>query len=141
MRKGYGSRPVCVCVCVCVSTTKSATYLVYTSKTKCHRVLYDVFKVFVVWLSLKTLCSRVLASFAGHHRLPCSPVTSRWTKETAVTSFQHEECACLAIAPIIRPTYHSSELTNCQASWFSALCNRLFSALAPRVLYYSASFI
>jgi hypothetical protein len=49
-----------VCVCVCLSvTTKSATYLVYTWKTRCHRVLYDVFKDFVVWPSLKTLRSRV----------------------------------------------------------------------------------
>ena len=35
MRKGYGSRFVCLCVylSVCLSvTTKSATYLVYTSK-------------------------------------------------------------------------------------------------------------
>jgi hypothetical protein len=38
-------------------------YLVYTPKTMCHRVLYSVFKVFIVWLSLKTLRSRVLASF------------------------------------------------------------------------------
>ena len=63
---------MCVCVCVCVSvclsvTTKSATYLVYTWKTRYHRVLYGVFKDFVVSLSLKTLHSRVMASFAGHH--------------------------------------------------------------------------
>ena len=30
-------------------------------------VLYGVFKVFIVWLSLKTLLSRVLVSSAGHH--------------------------------------------------------------------------
>ena len=27
-----------------------------------RRILYDVFKDFVMWLSLKTLCSRVLSS-------------------------------------------------------------------------------
>ena len=37
---------------------------------KFYRVLYGVFKVFVVWLSLKTLCSRVLVPFDGHRRLP-----------------------------------------------------------------------
>ena len=35
-------------------------------------VLYGVFKVFVVWLSLKTLRSKALASFADHYYLPCS---------------------------------------------------------------------
>jgi hypothetical protein len=54
-----------VILSVCLSfTTKYATYLVYTWKTRCHRVLYGVFKVFVVWLSLKMLRSRVMASFA-----------------------------------------------------------------------------
>ena len=53
-----------VVLCVYLSvTTKSATYLVYTSKLRCHRVLYDVFKVFVVWLSLKMPHSKVLVSF------------------------------------------------------------------------------
>ena len=112
MREGYSSRSVCVCICLS-ATTKSATYLIYMLKTRCHRVLYGVFKIFVAWLSLKTFCSS-LASFAGHCHLPCSPTTSQRTKETAITSFQCEECACLAIAPIIRPTHHSSELTNCQ---------------------------
>ena len=46
-------------------TTISATYLVYMSKLHCHRVLYNVFKVFVVWLSLKMPRSKVLASFAA----------------------------------------------------------------------------
>ena len=51
---------MCVCVSVCQSvTTKSAAYLVFTSQTKFYRVLYGVFNVFTVWLSLKTLRSRV----------------------------------------------------------------------------------
>ena len=55
-----------MCVSVCQSvTTKSAAYLVFTSQTKFYRVLYGVFNVFTVWLSLKTLRSRVMASFAG----------------------------------------------------------------------------
>ena len=82
---------VCVCVCVCLSViTKSAAYLVCTSKTRCHRVLYGVFKVFVMWLSLKTLRSRVLASFADCHCLPRFLMSSQWTEETAIASFQCE---------------------------------------------------
>ncbi len=57
---------------VCLSVaTKSAAYLVYTLKVRCRRVLCGVFKDFVVWLSLKTLPSRVLASsvpFTGKDR-------------------------------------------------------------------------
>ena len=39
MCEGYSSHSVCVYLSV---TTKSATNLVYTSKTRCHRVLYGV---------------------------------------------------------------------------------------------------
>ena len=47
-----------VCVCVCLSVTmKSATYLVYTSKTRCHRVLYGVFKVVALSLHLAMECT------------------------------------------------------------------------------------
>ena len=93
-------RVTVVILYVCVSvTTLAATYLVYMSQVRFCRVLYGVFKVLVVWLSLKTLRSRVLVSFADHRRLPRSPTTSQWTKETEMTSFQHKECACLAIAP------------------------------------------
>ena len=57
-------------MCVCVSvTTKFATYLVYMSNLHCRKILYDVFKVFVMWLSLKTPRSKVLASFADHDYL------------------------------------------------------------------------
>ena len=67
MRRRVTVVVLCVCVCVCLSvTTKSAAYLVFTSQTKFYRVLYGVFNVFTVWLSLKTLCLRVLASFFGH---------------------------------------------------------------------------
>ena len=44
-----------------------------------YKVLYGGFNVFTVWLSLKTLRSRVLASFAGHCRLPRSLVSFWWT--------------------------------------------------------------
>ena len=47
---------VCVCVCVCLSITMlTATYLVYASQVRYHRVLYGIFKILVVWLLLKIL--------------------------------------------------------------------------------------
>jgi hypothetical protein len=64
------------------------------------------FKVFVVWLSLKTLCSRVLASFTGHRRLSCFLASFRWTMETAMTSFQLEEYVWSAIDPTRQLVHH-----------------------------------
>ena len=50
---------VVLCVCVCLSLpTLAATYLVYMAQVRFHR---GVFKVLIVWLSLKMLCSKVLA--------------------------------------------------------------------------------
>ena len=74
---------MCVCVSVCYYEICYIPCLYV--QIRCHRVLYGVFKVFVVWLSLKMLCSRVLPPFVGHRHLPCSPMTSRWTKETTIT--------------------------------------------------------
>ena len=54
-----------VILCICLSVTTKSIYLIYTSKVRCHRVLYGVVKILVVWFSLKTLCSKVLASFAN----------------------------------------------------------------------------
>ena len=85
---------MCVCACVfcqyvCLSvTTKSAAYLVFMSQTKFY---YGVFNVFTIWLSLKTLRSRVLTSFAGHHCFPRSLVSFRQPNETAMASFQLEK--------------------------------------------------
>ena len=62
---------VCVCVCVCLSVIMlTATYHIYTSQVRCHRVVYGVFKTLVMWLLLKTLCSTVLVWFSDHHCLP-----------------------------------------------------------------------
>ena len=52
MHEGYSNRFVCQSV-----TMLAATYLIYTSKIQCHRVLHGVFKDCAIWLSLKTLCS------------------------------------------------------------------------------------
>ena len=83
------SRVTVVVPCVHLFVTMMATtYLLYTLKIRCHRVLYGVFKVFFVWLSLKPLCSKVLASFADHDRLSRFLMNSLWTEETVMASFQ-----------------------------------------------------
>ena len=56
MRKGYGSRRVCVSVCVSV-TALAATYLVYKSRIRCYEVPWGVLNVCIVWVSLKMLSS------------------------------------------------------------------------------------
>ena len=85
---------VCVCLSVCLSVTmKSATYLIYSPRARYLRVLYGVLKVFVVWLLLKTLRSRVMTSFAGHHRFvaPCGELSMFIsTKGTTMASFKLE---------------------------------------------------
>ena len=85
------SLTVCVCVCtvsVCLSvTTLTATYLVCKTKVRYHRVLYGVLQTCNVWISLKMLRSKVMALFAYHRCLPHSLKSSRWTEETAVSSF------------------------------------------------------
>ena len=85
MHEGYGSCSVYLSVCL-LPRQLLHVYLVYTSKTRCCRVLYGVFKVFTFWLSLKalTVCSfKVLVSFTGHHCLHRSLMSSRRAKETA----------------------------------------------------------
>ena len=85
---------VCVCLSVCLSVTmKSATYLIYSPRARYLRVLYGVLKVFVVWLLLKTLRSRVMTSFTGHHRFvaPCGKLSMFIsTKGTTMASFKLE---------------------------------------------------
>ena len=78
---------VIVCVCVCV-TELAATYFVYTLKVWCHQAFYAALHVCIVWISLKSLCSKVLARFTNHLCLLHFLVNSRWTKETAMASFR-----------------------------------------------------
>lgn len=85
MHKGYVRYLPCVCVCVC-ATMKSATGLSYMSKIRCHSVLYGVFKVFIVWLSLKTLSFKSSGIICGSP-LPSTFLTSsRWLEETAMAN-------------------------------------------------------
>ena len=46
-----------------------------------------VFQGFNCVALLKTLCSRVLVSFAGHRRLHRSLASFRWIRETVKASF------------------------------------------------------
>ena len=89
MHESYGSLFVCVCVCVCYHAS-SATYLVYTLKTRCLQTSYGVLKICIVWILLKTLCSKVLATFADHLPSSLLVTNSRRTKETAMASFQED---------------------------------------------------
>ena len=70
MRKGYSSRSVIVSVCVSV-TMLTATYLVFSSKFTCHLAFCAAFKVYIMWISAKTLCSKVMATFGDHLCLLC----------------------------------------------------------------------
>ena len=58
---GYGTHSVRLSVCVSV-TTKSAAYLVFTSKGRCRRVLHGVFKI-LASLGELSMAKRVIASF------------------------------------------------------------------------------
>ena len=124
MRRRVTVVVLCVCVCVCLSvclsvTTKSAAYPVFTSQTKLYRVLYGVFNDFTVLLSLKTLRSSVMASFAGHRFLPRPLANFRRPNETAVASFQLEKYIWLVIDPTTRLVHHWSYYTGREASWLS----------------------
>ena len=82
-------------------------------------------KVFVLWLLLKMLRSKVLASFADRYYLPCFLTSSCWTEETVIGSFQHEECVQLAIVPITQLTH-------------STLADKLLSFLRVYLLIWHA---
>ena len=63
---GACARVTVVGLCVILSvTTLAASYLVYESNLRCCKVPYGVPNVWFVWISQKTLCSPVLASFAN----------------------------------------------------------------------------
>ena len=71
MHEGYGSHFVCVCACVCMYICLSvivlaATYLVYMLKMGVPLISYSVLKIRIVWILLKSLCLKVLATFADH---------------------------------------------------------------------------
>ena len=66
-------------LCVCLSvTTLAATYLICESKLRCCKVPYGVPNTWFVWISQKTLCSPVLASFADSKVLDFSQLAVAW---------------------------------------------------------------
>ena len=91
-------------MCVCLSvTTKAATYLVNSSKVRWHRVLYGVYMVWlcgfsknVSFKSFGVICWPLLPSL-----LPDDLLMDK-KKKAVMASFQHEECAHLAIIYIMR---------------------------------------
>ena len=103
MRKSYGSHSACVygegSVCLSV-TALAATYPVCKSIVRCYKVPYGVSNLCIVWISLKTLCSPVLASFAYNRCPPRSLRSSRWTGRTALGSFKDTKCVVSATAPV-----------------------------------------
>jgi hypothetical protein len=92
---------------VCLSvTTKSATYHVYMRKTRCHRVLCGFF---VVLLSLKTLHSRVMASFAGYRHFLTPYGELSVFPSTVMAYFQpqgHVSLAVYRLDPTIRLAHY-----------------------------------
>ena len=64
---------LCIFVSACLSVTKlAATYLDRKSKLRCYNIMVP-YGVPNVWISLKTLCSPVLVSFADGKLLDFSP--------------------------------------------------------------------
>ena len=61
----FSSRSACMCVS-----------LVCESKVQCYKVLYGVPKAWYVWISPKTLCLPLLASFADSKLLDFCPASS-----------------------------------------------------------------
>ena len=86
---------VCVCVCMCVLSVRLSVCYHKISCLPCfyvaNKVLLWCFNIFTIWLSLKTLRSRVLTSFAGHRCFPRSLVSFRRPNEIAMPSFQLEK--------------------------------------------------
>ena len=104
MRRRVTVVAVCVCVCVCLSVTKlTATYLVCKSKVQDYKVLYGVPKAWFVWISPKTLCSPVLASFANSKLLDFSRVsdsmTLRINRKMCVACYNIRYSVCTSINP------------------------------------------
>ena len=120
---------LCVCVCVCLSvclsvTMKSATYLVYTRKQ-------GVIDFFMVFQGFSSVACAENALFKSSDIICRSPPPSLLPNDLSMdkrdsNNFFSMQRVCMSsqIAPIIRPTHHSLELINYQASWLSALQNQ-----------------
>ena len=77
---GACARVTVVVLCVCVSVTNlAAAYLICESKVQLCKLPYSVPNACIVWISLKTLCSPVLASFADSKLHDFSPASGGMT--------------------------------------------------------------
>ena len=100
MCEGYCSHSVCELVCVCPLPPCYIPVLYVENKVPLgFRGLS--FKIRIVWISLKTLCSKVLTTFAHHCCFICFLLSSRSMKVTATASFQEDQCVDLAIVHVI----------------------------------------
>ena len=64
MRRRVTVVVLCVCLSVCLSVNSlTATYLVCELQGRCYMILHGVSNACIVWISLKMLCSPVLAAF------------------------------------------------------------------------------
>ena len=98
-----------MCVSVCLLPRWNLLHTSFVRRKQGVIGFFTVFsRFFVVWLLLKMLRSKVLASFADRHCLSRFLMSSRWTEETAIASFQCEECIQLAIASTTQLTHHWS---------------------------------
>ena len=101
---GTCTRVTVVILCVCVVTTVVATYLSYTLKARCHQASRGDFNKGNVEF-IENTCSKVMMTFADHLALLCFLMNSQCTKETAMASFQPEQCIDLAILIITQLTH------------------------------------
>ena len=92
-------RVTVIVLSVCVSTTElAASYLVHLLKVGCHSAFCTDLNICIVWISLKTLCSKGLVTFNDNLCLLHFLTSSRWTKVIVVAPFQKDQCVGLLIA-------------------------------------------
>ena len=97
---------MCVRPCVCYIIYYASCYIHVPHLYIENQVLRGFLCCFLrTWISIKTLCSKVLMTFADHLCLLCFLINSQWTKETVMASFQEYWCIGLAIVLTIRLTH------------------------------------
>ena len=113
MHEGYGSHCVCVSVCLSV-TTLAATNLVHKSQVRRYKVLYGISNACTMWISLKMLCSPVLASFAFSCCLHDKFSIIYWMNNRDSDGFFQEGLVCMSSDSSYNSTSSSLIIANCQ---------------------------
>ena len=95
--KHYHANPqrIAIHTCKCLQMLVASVSLSVTKLTAGLKVenkellgfLYGIFKIRIVWISLKMLCSKILATFDDQSCLLHFLMSSQWTKETVIISF------------------------------------------------------